>query len=201
MNRGVQVLLVAGHLVEAHVGVSVLADHVRLDIVFAVIAPAGIAQRSRIRRGIRHARPNITSGRQTVFHFVVHKVFEAVDGATIGGVGVEMLHETFEHGPQVGGGIRPIAVGDHFVGRGINSETTIKIGQPLALELILENRPLSQEIGRVRICDGIGKGPGQQLPFSVELHRAPGDLGCIDGRKDRETVLCFRHCRQHRKSE
>ena len=141
-DGGAKVFCVARHLVQPPVGITIFSNDVRLNVVFAVPAPAGVAPGTGVGRRIRYARPGIVGGCQAVFQFVVDEIFEERERAPVSRVGVQTFDKAFEHGAQVSGGICPGVVGNLFVGGTVKIKTAMKVGQALSIVLIPENGPL-----------------------------------------------------------
>src|SRR5271163_692151 len=88
-DRRHQIFGVAGHFIQAQVGVAVFSDDVGLNVILSVLAPAAIIGRAGIGGGIGHAGPGIACGSGAVFKFVVDEVFEKSQRARVTGVGIE----------------------------------------------------------------------------------------------------------------
>ena len=98
-----QVLGVAGHLVEFQIAVAVFANHMRLNVVFAQIAPAAVARRSRIRRCVGNLGPRVALGREPMFQLIIDKRAQESERALVPGVGIEALDKAFHHGAKIAG--------------------------------------------------------------------------------------------------
>ena len=115
-----------------------------------------------------------------MFQFVIDKRLEECKCACIAGVGIEPLDKPFHHGPQIAGGVDPVRIGLQLKGGAVKVETAVEPRQPLPVVLVPENRPLAQDIRRIRVARVAGHGPRQQLSLVVELHRTAGDCAGID---------------------
>src|ERR1700736_7086651 len=127
MNRGAQVLGIAGHLVQAEIAVPILTNNMRLNVVLPKLAPAGVSFCARIRGCVRHLRPGIAFRRESVFQFVVYEALQERKGPGLPGVGIKAFYETLHHGSQIASRVRPVRVRRKFEGGAVKIETAIKI--------------------------------------------------------------------------
>src|SRR5215471_13297112 len=174
-NRGAEIFGVAGHFIEADIGVAVFADDVRFDKVFAVLAPAGILFRARVRGRIRNLRPGVVGRGAAVFKFVVDETFKKFERARVAGVGIQALDEALGHRTEVASGVDPFRIGDEFEGSTVKIEAAVEIGQTLAVVLIPQYGPLREKIAGIRVAGAVGHRPREQFVLIIESYSAAGD--------------------------
>ena len=128
VNRGAQILRVAGHFIEPKVSVAILADYVRLYEIFSVLAPACVARAAGVRRRIGHLGPGITLRRHPVIQFVINQAAKKFKCSAISSVGIEPLHEPLHHCPQIASRIRPVLIRKHLKCRPVKVVTAVEPG-------------------------------------------------------------------------
>ena len=190
-----QVARVAGHLVQAQIGIPVFAHHVWLHVILAQIAPSRVARRARIRRRVRYLRVGIPLRRQSVLQFVIKEGSQKCQCPRIASIGIQPLHEALHHGAQIPRRVSPVRVRMPFEGGAVKVHAAIEIRQPLAIVLVPHNRPLTQKVRGVGVTRILRHGKGQQLALGVQVHRAARDRVRVDNR-DHRKVLLLRQCQR-----
>ena len=138
-NRRLQIFCLSGHFVQPQVRVAVFANHMGLDEIFAVLAPAGIISCAWICGRIWHTAPRILRWRCAVLQFVVDEMFQEFQRARIACVRLQTFDKSLHHGAQVAGRVHIMHVRNQFISLAIEIEAAIKIRQPLAIVLIPDN--------------------------------------------------------------